>query len=87
MQGKAQVENSNIVFILCFTQTGRNAKKSEDKVKNIEEELAENVKKNAELEAEFKKLEEDAAKVLEAYQNAMVCFKLLESLRSHCSRA
>ncbi|KAK3094368.1 hypothetical protein FSP39_000811 [Pinctada imbricata] len=48
----------------------RNLKKAEEKVKSVEEEIEETKEKLVELEKFFKQLEEDATKVLEAYQAA-----------------
>ena len=50
----------------------RNAKKTEEKVKNMEEEIEESKAKVEKLEEEFKSLEEDATKVLHRYEAAQV---------------
>lgn len=45
-------------------------------MESVEDEIQENHKKIEELEAQFKKLEEDATKVLEAYQHSQVIHTL-----------
>ena len=50
----------------------RNAKTSENKVKSLEDEITENKEALEKLEVEYKKLEEDATRVLEAFHKAQV---------------
>ena len=50
----------------------RNAKKTEDKVTNLEEELKETREKMVEHEETFKQLEKDAMSVMQAYNKANV---------------
>ena len=56
-------------FSLSFL---RNLKKAEEKVKSLEDEIAENKTKSESLMKLFKDLEEQATAVLEAHQQAQV---------------
>ena len=50
----------------------RNAKKCEDRIATIQEDIEETTKKVEELEKEFKQIEVDATKALDGYQEAQV---------------
>ncbi len=50
----------------------RNLKKAVEKVSSVEEEIEENKARLEELDKQLKQLEEDATKVLEAYQQSQV---------------
>ena len=50
----------------------RNAKKCEDRITSIQEDIEETTKKVEELEKEFKQIEVDATKALDGYQEAQV---------------
>ena len=55
-----------------FQMCSRNMKKCEDKTQSMEDEFKENQETLVKLDAELKQLEEDATKVLEAYNSAQV---------------
>ena len=50
----------------------RNAKKCEDRIASLQEDIEETGKKVEELEKEFKQIEVDATKALDGYQEAQV---------------
>lgn len=71
-----------IIFALPIFQ--RNAKKSAEKVKNIEEEIEDCKASIEKLETEFKDLEEQATTVLQSYEGAQVKFFISPTLNLKC---
>ena len=70
------------ILILLFI-VPRNAKKTEDKVANLEEELKETIENKEKLNKDIEKLDEDATKVLEAFTTAQVYY--VEQIFQGCS--